>query len=638
MKLLWHSVAPWAPTGYGVQTGLFTPRIKALGHDIALSLYYGLQGAEMEWNGVRCLPSYYQRYGLDTIIPHALHHFGAQDDKSLAEASSKGMIIILGDSWTFGGVPLLDEFASAVWTPVDHLELPEVVRGFFGKTGAVAIAMSRFGEKALQDGGVPCVYVPHGIDTTIYRPGDKTQARESAGLPADAFIVGIVANNVGRDGNRKALAEQITAFAELRRKHADAFLMLHTDVDGPIGIRLRPFLTRMLPDGSYRFTDQYAYRKGLSPAAMAEIYRSADVLSNCAYGEGFGIPIIEAQACGTPVIVTDATAMPELCGAGWTVGYHKVWHDSQGANTAVPVVGEIADAYELAYRKADDGMRADAWAFAQDYDVDLVTEKYWKPVLGRFADALAKRAEEAAALAGRRERQAVIREADGLLWLDRGAQTGDALGFADHEAQNGRILDSLLPEGGVFLDVGAHVGHWALRLARKASRVIAVEANPATAATLRRHIAMNGITNIKVVEQAAWDKDEALVMSDPTGQAEGGSARVLPADGQQAEAHGKRLDEVLEWEDRIDLVKLDVEGADLHALRGMKDLLDRTRPVLFVECHDVYGYYKREDLEQTLTELGYTWEVASSAMTDWMPDGPTGEMKQCDWLTCRPLN
>ncbi len=95
----------------------------------------------------------------------------------------------------------------------------------------------------------------------------------------------------------------------------------------------------------------------------------------------------------------------------------------------------------------------------------------------------------------------------------------------------------------------------------------------------------------------------------------------------------------------VDLVKLDVEGADLHALRGMKGLLDRCKPVLFVECHDIYGYYTRAELEETLTGLGYGFEIANSAMTEWMPDGaageltklPPGQFRQCDWLTCTPL-
>jgi len=44
-KILWHSVAPWAPTGYGQQTALFAPRIASLENvDLAISSGFGLEG------------------------------------------------------------------------------------------------------------------------------------------------------------------------------------------------------------------------------------------------------------------------------------------------------------------------------------------------------------------------------------------------------------------------------------------------------------------------------------------------------------------------------------------------------------------------------------------------------------------
>jgi len=634
VKVLWHSVAPWAPTGYGSQTGIFAPRIKNLGHDLALSCYYGLQGSQFDWKGITCYPSYSASYGSDVIVPNALHHFDAHNSRGLHEASCGGMIITLGDVWTFES-PLLNQLAVASWVPVDHLEVPDVTRNWFNINGAVPVAMSRFGERALIEAGLNPVYVPHGVDTTIFHPGDKAAARAAAGIPEDVFVVGMVANNVGRDGNRKAFAEQITAFAELRRKHSDAMLVLHTDVDSPPGMRLRPFLQRMLPEGSYTYTDIYAYRKGLKPSAVADVYRAADVLSNCSYGEGFGIPIVEAQACGTPVIVTDATAMPELCGSGWRVGYEKHWHDSQGGWAAVPRVGDIADAYAEAYDRArDEDMRAKAWAFAQDYDADRVTEDYWSPVLARFELALQRRREDLDTPPDPAKLPVRIREADGLLWVDRGGKAGDQLGPDAHEAELWPILDRLLPEGGVFLDVGAHVGHWTLRLASKASRVVSIEANPVTASTLRRNIALNDIGNVEVIEMAAWDEDAVLALDDPYNQVAGGSTRVVPADDGTVIAG--RLDDALEWLTHLDLVKIDVEGADIHVLDGMAALVERLKPTLFIECHDIYGYYERADLEAAIERLGYTWETAFSYQSTWMPHGQASTPQMADYLVAVP--
>jgi FkbM family methyltransferase len=636
IRILWHSVAPWVGSGYGQQTAQAVPRIKACGHDIAISAYYGLAGSVMQWYGVKVFPQYANHYGTDILVPHALHHFGAGVGSEFRESAASGLIITLGDVWTFQA-PLLPDMNVAAWVPVDHETLPPMVHDWFTQTGAIPIAMSRFGERVLAERGLAPLYVPHGIDTKVFFPGDKAEARERVGLPQDAFVVAMVAANVGKDGSRKAFYEQIVAFGELRRRHPDAVLAIHTDVASPYGVDIKQLLSDF-PKDAYHITDQYAYRVGIDASNVADIYRAADVLTNCSWGEGFGVCIIEAQACGTPVVVTDTTAMPELVGAGWKVPGEPLWHDSQSAWARKPLIGGIVDAYEQAYEHAgDEDVRALAWSFAQDYDADRVFAEHWKPALEKLEAAVEARRDEAATpkpLAPR------IREADGLLWIDRGRRTGDAIGFADHEAELKPIIGGLLPDGGVLLDVGAHVGHWSLRLAGKASQVYAVEANPETASVLRRHLAMNDIRNVDVVEIAAWDDKTTLRLDDPMGQVTGGSTRTVPLgepdDEERDGIPANRLDAVLSL-DRLDLVKLDVEGADLHALRGMSGLLAEHRPALFVECHDIYGYYERADLESLLTQLGYTWEVASSAMTHWTPDGLGAEPRQCDWLVCQPI-
>ena len=90
---------------------------------------------------------------------------------------------------------------------------------------------------------------------------------------------------------------------------------------------LQRLAARLGIEDSVRFTDQYAQVSGLMrPAHMAEWYNILDVFSNCAYGEGFGIPIIEAAACGVPAVVTDCSAMSELKGPGWSVQGEPFWN------------------------------------------------------------------------------------------------------------------------------------------------------------------------------------------------------------------------------------------------------------------------------------------------------------------------
>lgn len=196
----------------------------------------------------------------------------------------------------------------------------------------------------------------------------------------------------------------------------------------------------------------------------------------------------------------------------------------------------------------------------------------------------------------------------------QGKLTGDLIGPSHEDTIEGKVL-ALLPPGGVFLDVGAHVGHYSLRASLKADKVIAIEANPRTAARLEQNLALNNITNVKVYCCAAWDSNMELALLTPNNQVRDGSMRVV--DPLHVVPQGMSvttgmtiavpLDDLLEKSERIDLIKLDVEGADLHALRGMRELLKQNRPVIFIEDHSIYGYYQLSDLFELLVNLGYSW-------------------------------
>jgi glycosyltransferase involved in cell wall biosynthesis len=128
---------------------------------------------------------------------------------------------------------------------------------------------------------------------------------------------------------------------------------------------------------------------------MAGIYSAMDVLSSPTMGEGFGVPIIEAQACGTPVIVGDWTAMPELMGAGWTVRASERVLTPMLDYQHLPTVEGVLEAYEAAYEaRGDRNLASDARAFAMRYDVDEVTQNYWKPVLDEMEQRMHENGED----------------------------------------------------------------------------------------------------------------------------------------------------------------------------------------------------------------------------------------------------
>jgi glycosyltransferase involved in cell wall biosynthesis len=375
VKILWSSNAPWACTGYANQTKLFVPLLAELGHDIAIHANYGLAGGIMEWEDHRVYPSGYDAYGNDVIGGHALHWFRGEP----------GLVITLYDAWVFkpGWTKELPQVAC--WAPVDHSPCPPKVKTFFEDAHATPIAYSRFGEQSFKAAGFDPLYVPHGVDTTVFTPRDREASRKAVGLPQDRFIVGMVSTNKGRTPSRKAFDAAFRAFSALAHEHPDALLYVHSDMRGSNdGLELDILAAHYKIDPeNLIFCDGYAYRAGMiSDDQMAQLYSSFDVLSFATMGEGFGLPALEAQACGCPVIVTDFSAQSELCGSGWRVPFQLAYDGFQAADLVVPLDGHLIEAHLRAYDSArDDGWASEAVKFAANYDAKLVTEKYWAPVL-----------------------------------------------------------------------------------------------------------------------------------------------------------------------------------------------------------------------------------------------------------------
>jgi FkbM family methyltransferase len=141
-----------------------------------------------------------------------------------------------------------------------------------------------------------------------------------------------------------------------------------------------------------------------------------------------------------------------------------------------------------------------------------------------------------------------------------------------------------LRQGDVIIDIGAGVGDHVLVFSRRVGsngRVIAVEAHPETARCLQLTVDANGLSNTRVFSEAAWNKPALLTMSDADaheGNAVGSGTiqvRARPVDEMLAPLNLER----------IDLIKLNVEGAEFEALEGMTETLSRAAGIV-VSCHD----------------------------------------------------
>jgi FkbM family methyltransferase len=175
------------------------------------------------------------------------------------------------------------------------------------------------------------------------------------------------------------------------------------------------------------------------------------------------------------------------------------------------------------------------------------------------------------------------------------------------------VLGFLRP-GLVTIDVGASLGEWTVPLARAvgpAGRVIAVEPAPRSTAALEATLAANALRQVEILRCAAGDHDGIAEFAVPIVTSAGidtGTARVGPAcAGHETLRVPLRSLDSLAIErrlDRVDLIKIDVEGHERRVLDGAAGILERWHPVLVIETgHEAEG--SRAAIYDRLQALGY---------------------------------
>jgi glycosyltransferase involved in cell wall biosynthesis len=381
MRILWVSDAAWSQSGYANQTRLAAPRLAALGHDVALVASYGLQGGAMGWEGLKVYPGGADPFGNDVIGRHARDW---QAD----------VVITLKDIGVFNP----EAFNGLRWCPlcpVDHEPVPPAVHQRIGAAYR-PIAYAPNGMRAMRDIGYDPLYAPHAYDPAVYAPLPREEARRALGLPDDLFIVSTVAVNRGAEISRKAWQQNLEAFALFAQDKPHARYLLHTDMadDGyEGGFPLRAIAQNLGIMDKILPSEQGRYRAGgFDEPYLRALYCASNVVNCVSVGEGFGIPTLEAQACGVPVITGGWAASEDLNFGGWEVAREDALklYDRQLAHVYIPlpeaVAGCLRDAYAaLASPRRAAHHRREALSGAQDYQIDTVIEEYWRPALDALA-------------------------------------------------------------------------------------------------------------------------------------------------------------------------------------------------------------------------------------------------------------
>lgn len=394
LRLLYASNAFWAASGYGVQGKSLLPRLANLSefggrHAIANFAWYGLHGGMHHVDGFNIYPGANDPYGNDVIGAHA-KDFGAN------------VVVSLIDVW------VMHNTAQAVkpalwlpWLPIDHDPVPQ--RVLDSLQGAyLPLTYSKWGHKLLKRAGIHNAYIPHGIETDVFRvlPDDDRLAAFKRNMTGrdDSHLTVMVAANKGYP-DRKAFQFQLRAWSEFAKDKPHARLYIHSEIGTVYGGVDFPALIRAcgIAEGHVIFPDRYRYLLGYPAEYLTVVYNAADAYLGASMSEGFGIPLIEAQGCGCPVVTTDFSAMPELVRWGHATAPMDMYWTPMNSWQALPNRWHIADGLNGLhdYWLAQDRGHGSEWrakryetqdAIHGEYDWDAIVRDQWRPLIADLAE------------------------------------------------------------------------------------------------------------------------------------------------------------------------------------------------------------------------------------------------------------
>jgi glycosyltransferase involved in cell wall biosynthesis len=374
VRLLWVSESPTALTGYGTVTRELLTRFARLpGFEVAaVASNYSGWPYDRKWIPFDLYPS--SSFGRDTLEKAILHF-------------RPNVVAGFGDPWMIEHLAdfrLPPSCKLVLYFPLDGEPFPSPWRRLM-ETADAAVCCSHFGAEqvraACPAANVAMIY--HGVDRKVFRPlGPKAEAKKRQRLDG-RFVVGCVARNQPR----KNLPALLQAFSVFAARHDDTMLYLHTNPHD-VGWDLIE-LTRRYGIGERTCFSRHAtIAHGLDGHTLNEIYNLFDIMVLPSFGEGFGLPLLEAMAAGTPCVTTDFSAAAELVrGRGELIAVRTRLIVGRNIEQAVADVDDMVACMDRLYDDAQlrERHRRAGLAFARELD--------WKNIVPQWHQLLASLAE-----------------------------------------------------------------------------------------------------------------------------------------------------------------------------------------------------------------------------------------------------
>lgn len=156
--------------------------------------------------------------------------------------------------------------------------------------------------------------------------------------------------------------------------------------------------------------------------------------------------------------------------------------------------------------------------------------------------------------------------------------------FGDYERAETDLIRSHLSEGSVFVDIGANIGWFTLQAARWVGdfgSVFSFEPRPSTFEHLTKSIKINGLENIKVFNMGLSDEVGSATLMAPEGHSSPGSSYL--GNGKGIPVSLSTLDILLPQIDRLDVIKMDVEGWEPNVIKGAMRTIQKFHPIILSE-------------------------------------------------------
>lgn len=227
---------------------------------------------------------------------------------------------MIDDSIARGGIDFSPSH-SIFYYPSDGFPLPLKCENILKKF-EYTVSMSKFAQKQVLDNyGIDSLYIPHGCDTSLFRPADEQEKIILRNKWSQKLNINLmdkfVLIYVGRNQGRKAPGELLKSFAKFAKDKKDVVLIMSTDPEDPAGMNPQNIMTEFIVylkiEDKVRYTGT-RYWYGLPENEIAELMRLSDLYVSTTTGEGWCLPMTEAISSSTPVVIPDFTTPEEILG------------------------------------------------------------------------------------------------------------------------------------------------------------------------------------------------------------------------------------------------------------------------------------------------------------------------------------